>query len=436
MLTPKPAVGTFVVAMLLAAVAQAQESGRDATRDRLRDSEQRLLESKRRSQQIEGSLQVLSRQREELNARLIDTGRLIQGAEQRMTAIEDRLGKLNVQKEAAQRKLFGSYASISTLLSAMQRMGRNPPPVIVTRRKDALEMVRSAMLMAHAFPHLRERAQVLGGELKQLETLIADIGKQRDDLGAETKKLGEAQAALKSLIEVKKRTVVEQQQQLEDVRKASAVIARNVKSMSELISKLDDAVAEKTGLGAYEQRPRSEDAKVAAAPPPRPPGPATEFKPVTTAFTGKPGRLKPEIPFIRAKAQLPRPAVGREILGYGDKTELGSKSEGVVIETRHGAQVTSPCDGWIVYAGVFRSYGQLLIINAGDGYHVLLAGLSTIDVQVGQFVLASEPVGNMDARRKGKSQDSAPVLYVEFRKEGRPIDPEPWWFKDPRRVQG
>ncbi len=59
------------------------------------------------------------------------------------------------------------------------------------------------------------------------------------------------------------------------------------------------------------------------------------------------------------------------------------------------AQVTSPCDGWIVYAGEFRSYGQLLIMNAGGGYHVLMAGLSQIDVQPGQFVLASEPVGTM-----------------------------------------
>jgi septal ring factor EnvC (AmiA/AmiB activator) len=77
-----------------------------------------------------------------------------------------------------------------------------------------------------------------------------------------------------------------------------------------------------------------------------------------------------------------------------------------------------------------------LIINAGDGYHVLLAGLSHIDVQVGQFVLAAEPVGTMAPEPPGKTQDSAPVLYVEFRKEGRPIDPDPWWFEGSQKVQG
>jgi septal ring factor EnvC (AmiA/AmiB activator) len=103
--------------------------------------------------------------------------------------------------------------------------------------------------------------------------------------------------------------------------------------------------------------------------------------------------------------------------------------------------VTSPCDGWIVYAGEFRSYGQLLIINAGGGYHVLLAGLSQIDVQPGQFVLAAEPVGTMNGwststQAQPAAVTNAPVLYVEFRKDGSPIDPDPWWVAGHQKVQG
>ena len=111
----------------------------------------------------------------------------------------------------------------------------------------------------------------------------------------------------------------------------------------------------------------------------------------------------------------------------------------MVIETRYAAQITSPCDGWVVYAGEFRSYGQLLIINAGGGYHVLLAGLSQIDVRSGQFVLAAEPVGTMSGGQKNtpsSAQISGPVLYVEFRKDGRPIDPDPWWASGQQKVQG
>jgi septal ring factor EnvC (AmiA/AmiB activator) len=151
-----------------------------------------------------------------------------------------------------------------------------------------------------------------------------------------------------------------------------------------------------------------------------------------------PGRIKPAMPFTEAKGQLPLPAHGRRVLTFGEKTQYGSQSRGLVIETRYGGQVVSPCDGWIVYAGEFRSYGQLLIINAGGGYHILLAGLSQIDVQLGQFVLTGEPVGVMSAAAKSslpKAPESGPVLYIEFRKDQRPIDPDPWWADASRKVQ-
>ena len=88
----------------------------------------------------------------------------------------------------------------------------------------------------------------------------------------------------------------------------------------------------------------------------------------------------------------------------------------------------------MVFAGPFRSYGELLIINAGGGYYVVLAGMERISVEVGQFVLAGEPVATMgdgsirtaSALALGAAQ---PILYVEFRKDGAAIDPGPWWAK-------
>jgi septal ring factor EnvC (AmiA/AmiB activator) len=119
-------------------------------------------------------------------------------------------------------------------------------------------------------------------------------------------------------------------------------------------------------------------------------------------------------------------------LSFGQKTAYGTHSKGIGIQTRPGGTVFAPCDGLIVYAGEFRTYGQLLIISPGGGYHVLLAGLSQIDVQVGQSVLMGEPVGAM-ATKSPAAQDGGPVLTVEFRKDQRPIDPDPWWS---RKVQG
>jgi septal ring factor EnvC (AmiA/AmiB activator) len=126
------------------------------------------------------------------------------------------------------------------------------------------------------------------------------------------------------------------------------------------------------------------------------------------------------------------PANGREIRAFGEADGLGGTAQGISLATRASAQVSSPSDGWVVYAGPFRSYGQLLIINAGDGYHVLLAGMERIDVRLGQFVLAGEPVAAMASQRLASVGAtgvgvSQPVLYIEFRKDGTSIDPAPWW---------
>ncbi len=103
-----------------------------------------------------------------------------------------------------------------------------------------------------------------------------------------------------------------------------------------------------------------------------------------------------------------------------------------MVATQSGAIVTAPADGNVLYAGPFRSYGQLLILNAGDGYHVVLAGMSRISVVTGQPVLAGEPVGAMGEARvasssASKDENATPELYVEFRKDGKPVDPHPWW---------
>ena len=144
-----------------------------------------------------------------------------------------------------------------------------------------------------------------------------------------------------------------------------------------------------------------------------------------------PARLSPAIAFASAKGLLPLPVNGTKIRDFGGSDGAGGVEKGISLATRPGAQVTTPCDGWVVYAGPFRSYGQLLILNAGGGYHVLIAGMERISVNIGQFVLTGEPVATMGSTSQVASilatNASQPVLYVEFRKDGTPIDPGPWW---------
>jgi septal ring factor EnvC (AmiA/AmiB activator) len=141
--------------------------------------------------------------------------------------------------------------------------------------------------------------------------------------------------------------------------------------------------------------------------------------------------MAPAIAFASLRGQLPIPVNGTKLKEFGAPDGNGGNEKGLSIATAGGAQITSPADGWVVYAGPFRSYGQLLILNAGGGYHLLLAGMERISVDLGQFVLAGEPVAVMGSSAHIASilatGSSQPVLYVEFRKDGVPVDPGPWW---------
>jgi murein hydrolase activator len=147
-----------------------------------------------------------------------------------------------------------------------------------------------------------------------------------------------------------------------------------------------------------------------------------------------PARLAPKIPFAEARGLLPRPVGGEMRRAFGAPDGQGGTARGISISTRARAVVASPADGWVAFAGPFRSFGRLLIINAGGGYYLLLAGMDHINVEVGQFVLAGEPVAVMGdaspaSAGTGPMETDGPVLYVEFRKDGGSIDPDPWWAK-------
>jgi septal ring factor EnvC (AmiA/AmiB activator) len=352
---------------------------------------------------------------ERINALLVATGKRIQQSEAELSKIEEKLAELEVDERKLRGTLEERHGTISALLAALQRMGRNPPPVMITRREDALTMVRSAMLLSSAFPELRWQAVGLAKELKSLAAVIKTGRVEREKLAAEKTRHDEARIKLAALQDDKRRTNARQQAELDSVRQEVARIAKSVEEMSDLLQRLDKgmaASAAKTGgppMALLE--PSSKKVVVASADP----------------------RIRSSLPFEQAKGTLQLPAQGRRHLSFGQKTPHGTISKGIGIQTRFSGTVFAPCDGLIVYAGEFRTYGQLLIISPGGGYHVLLAGLSQIDVQVGQSVLMGEPVGAMAAKSPA-GQD--PVLTVEFRKDQRPIDPDPWWSDASRKVQG
>jgi murein hydrolase activator len=404
-----------------------------ATRDKLEAEARRAQALKSEATEKGEALKSVAREYEDLTKQLQETAKLVQRSEAQMTSLEARGEQLEAEQKTIEASLAARQESIGKLLGAMQRMGRNPPPVIITKREDALQMVRSAMLLAKAFPEMRSQYEDLAKRLTNLARVMADIKVERDKLGAEKERFKVAKLRLDQLMDSKRQTLAERQDQLESVKKAAGEISRNVEELADLIGKLDKAVADRTTLGAYDREIAKVDLdKVAAVAEPKPvtppvgkaaAAPETKVAVLTVPKTGPTFQLEPKggasgtvnpmqpkIPFHLAKAQLPLPAQGRRVITYGDKLPSGKTSSGIVIETRHGAQITSPCDGWVIYASEFRSYGQVLIINGGGGYHVVLTNLSQIDVQVGQFVLVGEPIGTMSAAPKCRAMPPSCML--------------------------
>lgn len=426
------------------ASAQAAPPAKDdADKKALDAKREQLKENRKREQEIQKDLAALAAERVKITEESKLLAGKVQESENQLSNAEGKLSELDGQEKALRSSLTERYGKISKLLSVLQRMGRNPPPVMITKREDALKMVRSAMLIAAAFPEMRAQAISLSAKLNELVKVMDGVREERAKTEAYAKDLKDKRQQLNALMETKRQLYAQKQTDLQSVRTAAAEIAKGAEKLSELIAKVDQAVAKNTELGAYNEEAKAQELNPdAAAPPPGGAPNALELTPA--AKPGKSEPLRPLIAFNLAKAKLPLPAAGRRVLSFGEKTQYGAQSKGIVVETRAFAQVTSPCDGWIVFAGEFRSYGRVLIINPGGGYHVLMAGLSQIDVSTGQFVVAGEPVANMSGGAPNAAQTaqaSAPVLYIEFRKDGEPIDPDPWWVaskqvESGKKVQG
>jgi murein hydrolase activator len=423
-------------------LAWAEEDlSRDEAKQKLNKTEQELQSSRVKEQGLAQDLAALAEERAKLNSGLIEAGKRVQTSEAKLSETEAKLAELTEQVTVIQNSITERKEAIVKMLSAMQRIGRTPPPALVTRRDDALAVVRSAMLLADIFPELKYQADNLSRELEGLVTVENGIRDQRDKEKSEAERLASEQVSLDRLLEEKRRDTAQGEAELADIRRSTADQAQAVTDLNELVDRLDTQIA-KVEIAQYDAEVAAERALLAREQQQALATPTNdsvvEIKPGTKVAFASPDRLKPALPFEAAKGTLRLPAQGRRVKRFGETDAAGSTLKGISLQTRGEARITAPADGWVVYAGEFRSYGQLLIINTGGGYHILLAGMSRIDVSLGQFVLAGEPIavmGNTAAPSQGDDR-SRPVLYVEFRKDGRPVDPDPWWAEASEKVQG
>ena len=374
-----------------------------AQQERLRGIEDTLRDSDEQRRRIEAEIESLRADKARLNAALIDTTAKVQDAERDIASANDRLTALNANADALGRSLDNRRAVVADVLAVLQRMGRNPPPAILVRPEDMAEAIRTATVLGSTVEALKSETDALRADLAQLAELRADIARQRDDIAQKSSGLSADKTRLAILVEARQQSLSAAEQALAAQRDRAAQLAGQAANLKDLIAGMERGAA---GIAARAAASRAAD----------------------------PARLKPAVAFLDAKGKLVLPVAGAVLKSFGDPDGFGGAEKGVSIGTPPGATVASPVDGLILFSGPYRSYGQLLIINAGQGYNFVLAGMDRMNVSVGQFILAGEAVATMGdgstrtavAAAIGATQ---PVLYIELRKDETTVDSGPWWAK-------
>lgn len=431
----RAAICAWALAIALGAAVTMPALAQKASVDTIRQRDQELEDlrgQQRQSQEAESRLKAeiaaIGEDRRKLNQGLIDTASRMQDVEARISAAEERLKELAQSEDGLRLSLAGRKRVIAEVLAVLQRMGRRPPPAMMVRPEDALESVRTAMMLGAVLPDMRAETEGLAANLAELVRVRAESVSEREKLGRDLAALSEDKIRVAALVAERQKRQGEAEQALESERQRAQALARQAGTLADLIAKLEHGL-DSAGRAARKAAPSA--------------GQGVGTGRGDLAALKDPGRLSPAVAFADAKGQLRLPVNGIKLRDFGQDGPVGAE-KGLSIATRAGAQVTAPCDGWVMYAAPYRSYGQLLILNAGGGYHVLLAGMERISVEIGQFVLTGEPVAAMghgpqvaSATPSGLSATSQPVLYIEFRKDGSPVDPTPWWATtDTEKVRG
>src|SRR6195256_5112640 len=402
-----------------ASTPQTTAASPDAIKQREQELEAARAQQKSAAElqlKLQTDLAAIGQDRSKLSQRLIDIAGQVRSVEARIGDAETRLRPLDSREQQIRGSLGSRRSEIVEVLATLQRAGRRMPPALLVRPEDALQSLRTAMLLGSVVPELRIRAEKLTGDLTELVALRKTIATERDQLALDRDKLRDDQTRLAALIDERQRKQSSIEKDMETEGARAIALSRQVDTLQGLITKmeLDLKSAAKAAATASLQG-----------------APATVNGKPNLGALKDPARMSPAIAFASAKGLFAMPVNGTRIREYGGSDGAGGVQKGISLATRVGAQVTTPCDGWVVYAGPFRSYGQLLILNAGGGYHVLIAGMERISVNIGQFVLTGEPVATMGTTSQVASilaaNASQPVLYIEFRKDGTPIDPGPWW---------
>ncbi len=398
--------GVLAVALLLVAAA-SMAADPEAAGKRLEGVERAIQEDRATHRHLDRKAAELAEEVDRLRREKVASATAIHAGEAEMSRLEARLAQLTREETQKASGLAADRRQMANVLSALTRLSRLPPAAFIVQPLSPADTVRGGIVLRASVGEIKRRAGRLRAELEGLATARRSIAARSLELRTATAALQAERLRLDGLLA---RTAELQRRAAVDSRDAAARISRlssEAKDLRELLVRL--------GPPTGDRLPPSEEETAMPSP-------------LRLVLTPPPESGRP---IAKSRGTLPFPVVGRVVGRYGEESDSGLISKGITIETRPGAQVVAPHEGRVAFAGPFRGYGQLLIIEHGEAYHSLMAGFDRIDAVIGQLVFGGEPVGVM-----GYPDDGKPNLYLELRRNNRPVDPLPWFAVSEAKVSG
>lgn len=405
--------------------ALALRQKRDEVGRELQELARSMRVSDEKAAELEESIAALAKTSESLKQALIESAARRKDLERKIAAGEKKLADLGIREDEIRASFKDRRAILAEVLAALQRMGRNPPPALLVSPEDALASVRTAILLGAVVPGIRHETEKLAADLGELLRLRMEGQKETETLVATMSSRQEEERRMDMLLVENDRLSRQNTLELATEKRRAEELAARASSMEGLISSLETEIrsvreaAEKARAEEERLKRLSEEQRQKA-------------RELAASSSPDKNRIAPAYAFSDLKQKLELPAAGEILRQFGDPDGTGHEAKGMVIASAPGSLVTAPADGWVVYAGEFRSYGQMIILNTGDGYHMVLSGMDRVSTGQGKFVLSGEPLAVMGEKRVASAtalalETDRPTLYIEFRKDGKPVDSREWW---------
>lgn len=394
----------FLIALMLFANGPMAPAAAQENADDLAEVERALKDRAEEEKRLRREAEAREKEVAALRHRMIETANSIQDSERRITELEESIAELEVEKTAAQDALNTESRNLSDVLAALQSLELSRPPALLVSPDDANKAARAAMLLSDAAPEVEARAARLRAAIGRLTALTDRLDSERAAFASTNRELSARRDVLAELMAEKEKERDVAASLARAAQRETARLAVKATSLRDVLRRLERL--------AHTVTPRIKP------PPPRQAAPIIAAPSLPTIKEAAPIPFQAFRSFDEARGLLRPPVAGRLTGSYGKPRPEGGYYEGMRFAARSNAIVTAPFEGKVVVARDWQPVGNLVILDVGGGYHILLLGVGDILVEENQRISAGEPLAQM-AEGDGE-------LDLEIRKNGEPVNPAFW----------